>query len=380
MVEAIYRPNRALCDTLAASRDFDLAEEALHDAFRAALDMAARRRTESPRAWLGRRSFKPSMAYDTRAVRSMEAVAESHAISTRGRDKGQRGQRDDVCAHLHCSTGTVDGPQVAPLARSLGRTTEESAQAFSRPATLAHARARKGKTANAPFRIGTNATSCRSVEACCAWSTCIQRGYSAHRTVADGVDRGEAIRLGGARELLPEPEAIGLLALCCCKSHGEQRGPPRVSWYCSVPGPLARNRIRSRRARLWDKSARVKAFRPYTRRRRCGGACRAAAPMHGLERDRRLYTSCLHNPSTVVELNRDVGSRCATVPPRSCLICAIRARGDLTGYHLAHARARTGAAMARQRGRAFYKGRCRSAGTGARFIERRWPRCPTNVP
>ena len=158
---------------------------------------------------------------------------------------------------------------------------------------------------------------------------------------------GEAIRLGRLLvELLPEPEAIGLLALMllhesrrAARSLADGRADPARG-----PGPLAvEPRSRSPRggAGASGRSRRAR-FGPYTLQAAIAAvhAERADAAATDWARDRRRCTTCCcrADPSPVVELNRAVAVAMRDGPRgRPALIDAILARGDLADYHLAHA-------------------------------------------
>jgi RNA polymerase sigma-70 factor (ECF subfamily) len=230
-VEEVYRAEsrRILATLIRLLGDFDLAEDALHDAFRAALEKWPQDGVPAnPRSWListGRFKALDAMRRRVRFDASQAAIAEQLYI-----EAGEDAPLDDesigddrlrlifTCCH----------PALAPEARVAltlrevcGLTTEEIARAFlTVPATLAQRIVRaKGKIRDA--RIPYQVPSAPDLPA--RLDTVLQviylvfnEGYSASSgellTRADL--SGEAIRLGRLLvELLPEPEAVGLLAL-----------------------------------------------------------------------------------------------------------------------------------------------------------------------
>jgi RNA polymerase sigma-70 factor (ECF subfamily) len=156
---------------------------------------------------------------------------------------------------------------------------------------------------------------------------------------------GEAIRLGRLLvELVPEPEAMGLLALMTLH---EARRSSRTS--ASGEMVLLEDQDRS----LWDRAqieegvALVEQalgshrFGPYTLQAAIA-AVHAEAQSPGATDWAQivgLYDVLLMtDPSPVIELNRAAALAMRDGPEAGlALIDAILARGDLTGYHLAHA-------------------------------------------
>jgi RNA polymerase sigma-70 factor (ECF subfamily) len=155
----------------------------------------------------------------------------------------------------------------------------------------------------------------------------------------------EAIRLGRLLvELLPEPEAMGLLALMLLQ---ESRRPARASGSGDVIILEEQDRSLWNRELIAEGIARVeqalgsRRFGPYTLQAALA-AVHAEAPSAG-ETDWNeivgLYDVLLGiDPSPVIELNRAVAVGMRDGPAAGLrLIDAILARGELAGYHLAHA-------------------------------------------
>jgi RNA polymerase sigma-70 factor (ECF subfamily) len=232
VVERIYREQsrQVLATLIRLLRDFDRAEEALQMAFTAALEHWPRDGLPAnPRAWLisaGRfraiDALRRRARFDASVARMAEEVARSVAHPATFDEppaiEDDRLRLIFICCH----------PALAPDARIAltlrevcGLTTEEIARAFlARPATLAQRIVRakaKIRDAGIPYVVpGPDELSARLGSVLHVIYLVFNEGYSA--SFGDSLTRtdlsGEAIRLGRLIvELLPEPEAIGLLAL-----------------------------------------------------------------------------------------------------------------------------------------------------------------------
>ncbi len=209
--------------------DFDLAEEALHDAFRAALEQWPREGVPAnPRAWLvsagrfkaidGIRRRARFDALDDEALEQLEAADGDPAQWDAESVEDDRLRLVFTCCHPALS---LDAQVALTLREVCGLTTEEIASAFLTPApTLAQRIVRaKGKIRDAriPYQVPTQAELPERLDAVLRVVYLVfNEGYAASSgaslTRADL--SGEAIRLGRLLvELLPEPEAMGLLAL-----------------------------------------------------------------------------------------------------------------------------------------------------------------------
>src|SRR5437667_729186 len=228
--EAIYRAEsrRVFATLIRLLGDFDLAEEALHDAFRAALEQWPRTGAPAnPRAWLvsaGR--FKAIDAIRRRArFDPYDEVAEQVAsIADGGPSADDESIEDDRLRLLFASCHPALQPdaQVALTLREVcGLTTEEVAQAFlTAPPTLAQRIVRakaKIRDARIPYQVPETDELHQRLESVLRVIYLVfNEGYSASSgSTLTRVDlSGEAIRLGRLLvDLLPEPEAMGLLAL-----------------------------------------------------------------------------------------------------------------------------------------------------------------------
>ncbi len=341
-------------------RDFDLAEEALHEAFALAVTLWAESGIpENPRAWLvstgrfkaidilRRRGRFQELSQEI-AVR-FEDIAKSNAAKADHEIEDDRLRLIFTCCHP-----AIDPLIQVPLTlrEVCGLTTEEVASAFlTAPATLAQRIVRgkaKIRDAGIPFVIPTAVDFPDRLDSVLSVVYLVfNEGYSA--SSGDAVTRadlsGEAIRLGRLLvNLLPDPEAMGLLALMLLQ---ESRRKARAT----ADGDLILLEDQDRS--LWDRSLISEGLKLVERSlltRRFGAytlqAAIAAVHANVSSADQTdwpqivaLYDAILSiNPSPVVELNRAVAVAMRDGPEAGLiLIDAILKRGDLTGYHLSHA-------------------------------------------
>ena len=336
--------------------DFDLAEEALHEAFRAALEQwPAEGLPDNPRAWLvstGR--FKAIDAIRRRA--RFDPLEEEHAESLAADEPPEREPIEDDRLRLVftcCHPALAQDAQVALTLREVcGLTTEEIAHAFLTPApTLAQRIVRaKGKIRDAriPYEVPAGPQLAERLDAVLRVIYLVfNEGYSA--SAGESVTRAdlsaEAIRLGRLLvELLPEPEAIGLLALMLLQ---ESRRAARTTTAGDLVLLEDQDRTRWDRVLIADGVALVeralatRRFGPY-----CLQAAIAAVHAEAssaASTDWRqivaLYDVLARvEPSPVVELNRAVALAMRDGPAAGlAAVDAILARGELKDYHLAHA-------------------------------------------
>jgi RNA polymerase sigma-70 factor, ECF subfamily len=361
-IETVYREEsrRVFATLVRQLRDFDLAEEALHEAFAAAIEGWSRDGVpENPRAWLvstGR--FK---AIDTLRRRGrldarkleladrVNGIAESNAARESEEIEDDRLRLIFVCCHPAIDP-TVQVPLT--LREVCGLATEEIASAFlTTPVTMAQRLVRgkaKIRDAGIPFNIPSARDLPERVESVQAVIYLVfNEGYSA--SSGDSLTRadlsGEAIRLGRLLlELLPDPEAAGLLALMLLQ---ESRRQARATPDGDIV--LLEDQDRS----LWDRTMIAEGqtlVERAVRSRRFGGYTVQAAIAAEHARSRSpsdtdwsriaaLYDALLAiNPIPVIELNRAVAIAMRDGPRSGlALIDDLLARGELTRFHLTHA-------------------------------------------
>jgi len=361
-VDAVYRSDsrRVLATLIRLLGDFDVAEEALHDAFNTALEQWPRDGVPAnPRAWLvstGR--FK---AIDTIRRRARFEPLPNN-IETRlaadGADPAawdNESVEDDRLRLIFtcCHPALSPDAQVAMTLREVcGLTTEEVARAFlSSPPTVAQRIVRaKAKIRNAriPYEVPSpNDLPDRLDAVLRVVYLVFNEGYSASSgaSVTRHDVSGEAIRLGRLLlELLPEPEVAGLLALMLLQ---ESRRAARTS--PSGDLVLLEDQDRSLWSReyikeglaLVQRALSSRRFGPYTLQAAIAAVHAEASSAAATDWTQivGLYDVLMRaEPSPVVELNRAVAVAMRDGPAAGLsLIDAILARGDLGSYHLVHA-------------------------------------------
>jgi RNA polymerase sigma-70 factor (ECF subfamily) len=359
LLDAVYRAEsrRVLATLIRLLGDFDLAEEALQDAFRAALEQWPRDGVPAnPRAWLvsaGRfkaiDGIRRRARFDALDDEQIEALAdETPAVD------GDAVEDDQLRLIFTCSHPALSpDAQVALTLREVcGLTTEQIAHAFlTPPPTLAQRIVRaksKIRDARIPYEVPERAQLAERLDTVLRVIYLVfNEGYAASSgTSLTRPDlSGEAIRLGRLLvELLPEPEAIGLLALMLLH---ESRRAARTS--PSGDLILLEDQDRSRWNReqisegltLVERALSSRRFGPYTLQASIA-AVHAEAPEAAATDWAQivgLYDVLMRvEPSPVVELNRAVAAAMRDGPEAGlALIDAILVRGDLSDYRLAHA-------------------------------------------
>ncbi|MNI07304.1 RNA polymerase sigma factor [compost metagenome] len=358
-VERVYREEsrRILATLIRLLGDFDLAEEALHEAFFIAVERWQRDGVpDNPRAWLvstGR--FKAIDALRRRArFAASQPLLIAQLEELEQADWSDEDVEDDrlrlifTCCHPALA---ADAQVPLTLREVCDLTTEEIARAFlSAPATIAQRIVRakaKIRDAKIPYQVPTLAELPERLDSVLRVIYLVfNEGYSASigaELIREDLTR-EAIRLGRLLvELLPEPEVMGLLALMLLH---ESRRPARTS----ASGELIVLDEQDRS--LWDaglisegctlveRALTMGRFGPYCLQAAIA-AVHAEAPTAG-ETDWPqivgLYDVLLRAvPSPVIELNRAAAISQRDGPQAGLtLVDAILARGELLDYHLAH--------------------------------------------
>ena len=360
-IEALYRSDSrcVLATLIRLLGGFDAAEEAMHDAFTAALDSwPSDGVPQNPRAWListGRFKAIDRLRRGARFNQALAAAADQlEGSAPPPADFNDDGLEDDrlrlifTCCHPALA---ADARIALTLREVCGLETEEIARAFLIPTpTLAQRIVRaKGKIRDAriPYQVPSRSELPDRLDAVLhVLYLVFNEGYSA--SAGDSVIRhdlsAEAIRLGRLlTELLPEPEATGLVALMLLH---DARRTARTS----PEGELIlldeqdrslwnREQIQEGLA-LVEKALASRRFGPYTLQAAIA-AVHAEAPTAAATDWRQIvgiYDVLLRvEASPVVELNRAAAVAMRDGPEIGlALVDAILARGELVDYHLAH--------------------------------------------
>jgi len=358
-VEQVYREDsrRILATLIRLLGDFDLAEEALHEAFFVAVERWQRDGVpDNPRTWLvstGR--FKAIDVLRRRArFKASQPLLLAQLDELEQADWSGEDVEDDrlrlifTCCHPALA---ADAQVPLTLREVCDLTTEEIARAFlSAPAAIAQRIVRakaKIRDAKIPYQVPTlNELPERLDSVLRVIYLVFNEGYSASvgaELTREDLTR-EAIRLGRLlMELLPEPEVMGLLALMLLH---ESRRPARTSPSGELvllddqDRSLWDARLMAEGCTLVERALSTRRFGPYCLQAAIA-AVHAEAPS-AAETDWQqivgLYDVLLRAvPSPVIELNRAVAvAKRDGALAGLLLVDGILARGELQDYHLAH--------------------------------------------
>ena len=362
-IERVYRAEsrRVLASLIRLLGDFDRAEEALHDAFAAALERwPASGVPANPRAWLvsaGRFKSIDAARRHARFDASRTAIADGLALRHTAQPELDDESLDDdwlrlifTCCHPALSP---DARIALTLREVCDLTTEQVARAFlSTPPTIAQRIVRakaKIRDAHIPYAIPTRADMPERLDAVLHVIYLVfNEGYAA--TSGDAVVRTEltreAIRLGRLMlELLPgEGEVAGLLALMLLH---DSRRDTRTTEHGEVALLAEQDRTRwdhaqiAEGAALVDRAMRTGRIGPYAVQAAIA-ALHAEAPSAEATdwaQIAGLFDVLLRiAPTPVIELNRAVAVAMRDGPAAGlALVDGILGRGELASYHLAHA-------------------------------------------
>ena len=397
-VESVYKreSRRILATLIRLLGDFDLAEEAMHEAFFVAVERWQRDGIPaSPRAWLvstGR--FKAIDGLRRRARFDRSQTQLMMALEARQEDEVTDQELEDDRLRLIftcCHPALAADAQVPLTLREVcDLTTEEIARAFLQsPATIAQRIVRakaKIRDARIPYQVPSLAELPERLDSVLRVIYLVfNEGYSA--SSGDNLMRNdlsdEAIRLARLlQQLLPDPEVLGLLALMLLQvsrqaARSDENGDlilldqqDRSLWNRALiaeGSQLVQQALRSQQLGVYSLQAAIAAVHAEA----------ASAEQTDWEEIVGLYDVLLRGwPSPVVELNRAAALARRDGPQAGLLaVEAILARGQLQDYHLAHS---ARAELCRQLGRLdqardAYRTALGLTSQGAerRFIERR---------
>jgi RNA polymerase sigma-70 factor (ECF subfamily) len=361
-VAELYRTEsrRVLATLIRLLGDFDLAEEALQEAFRAALEQWPREGVpRNPRAWLTSTGRFKGIDVVRRRGRHEELLV---AVAQEAREASLDPERlddetlqDDQLRLIFtcCHPALPQDSRISLALREVcGLTTEEIARAFLvTPATMTKRIARakdRIRKERIPYEIPSRTELARRLTAV------LQVVYLVYNegfvtTAGQALFRRDlaedALYLGRLIvDLLPEPEAIGLLGLMLLH---ESRRPARVD----VRGDLIPLEDQDRS--LWNQELIAEGiglvhrallsgrFGSYTLQAAIAGVHAVAPSVEATDWAQivRLYDMLLGTgPSPVVELNRAIAVAMRDGPAAGlALIDALLDRGELLDYHPAHA-------------------------------------------
>jgi RNA polymerase sigma-70 factor, ECF subfamily len=362
LLDSLYRldSRRILATLIRMLGDFELAEEAMHEAFAAALSgWPASGVPDNPRPWLiSTARFK---AIDTLRRRAKfdasqdELVHYLEAQSSSAETSNEEDSLEDDRLRLIFTCCHPSLPAEARVALTLrevcGLTTEEIAKAFlTTPRTLAQRIVRaKTKIRDTPIRYEVPSPQ-ELPERLGAVLQVVYLVFNEGYSAAAGAEvtraelTGEAIRLGRLlAELEPEPEVMGLLALMLLQ---ESRRAARTSPTGELI--LLEHQDRSLWNReqitegvgLLEKALKSRRFGPYTLQAAIAAVHAEAKSMAATDWGQivALYDQLVRvQPSPVVQLNRAVAIAMRDGPEAGLAhIDAVLEQGELANYYLAH--------------------------------------------
>ncbi len=361
-LDTIYRTEsrRILATLIRLLGDFDRAEDALHEAFRAAVEQWPRDGIPTnPRAWLvsaGRFKAIDSLRRRARFDARLEELAAQLDTSTQDPIAQDDETIEDDRLRLIftcCHPALQPDARVALTLREVcGLTTEAIAHAFlTNPPTLAQRIVRakaKIREAQIPYAVPSQEElSARLDTVLQVIYLVFNEGYTA--SSGESLTRpdlsGEAIRVGRLLvELLPEPEALGLLALMLLhESRREARTSPTGDLIVleDQDRALWNRALIAEGVMLVERALAAPQFGLYTVQAALAAVHAAAPTVAATDWGQivDLYDMLTQAaPSPVIELNRAVAIAMRDGPVAGlALIDAILARGDLADYYLAHA-------------------------------------------
>ena len=356
VLEEVYRKEsrRVFATLVRLLGDFDLAEEALAEAWRAAVEQWPREGVPAnPRAWLvstGRFKAIDSIRRQQRFSYVDEETLEAFPAEPEAEREGIEDDRLRLIFTC-CHPALAPEAQVALTLREVcGLTTEEIARAFLTPAPTLAQRIVRAKTkirdARIPYEVpGTKELPERLDAVLRVVYLVFNEGYSA--TSGASVTRAElsqeAIRVGRLLvELLPEAEAMGLLALMLIQESrraARERADGELVLLEDQDRNLWNRALIAEGVELTTRALRTRMFGPY-----CLQAAIAAVHAEAPSAKQTDWSEIIGlydvlsrlDPSPVVALNRAVAVAMRD-GPEAGLPLVESLLEELSGYHLAHA-------------------------------------------
>jgi len=361
-VEEVYRleSRRVLATLIRLLGDFDRAEEAMHEAFVSAVEQWARDGVPAnPRAWLvsaGRFKAIDAARRRARFDRSLAALAREleHSAETDPKLEDAQTLEDDRLRLVFtcCHPALTPDAQVALTLREVcGLTTEEIARAFLTTAPTVAQRIVRAKAkirdARIPYQVPErNELPERLDSVLRVIYLVFNEGYSASggESLMRADLSAEAIRLGRLLvELLPEPEATGLLALMLLhESRREARLAPDGTLVLlgDQDRPRWNRALIAEGAALVERAITSRRFGPYTLQAAIAAVHAEAATADATDWRQivALYDVLLRaDESPIVALNRAVAVAMRDGPAAGlAIIEGLLESGALDRYHLAH--------------------------------------------
>jgi len=375
LLDSLYRVDsgRILATLIRLLGDFDLAEEAMHEAFATALSLwPVSGVPDNPRPWListarfkaidtlrRRARFDASQGELARYLEAQWSAAETSNEEDRVEDQVEDQVEDDRLRLIFtcCHPSLPPEARVALTLREVcGLTTEEIAKAFLvTPRTLAQRIVRaKAKIRDTPIRYEVPSPQelpARLDAVLQVIYLVFNEGYSAAAgaEVTRAELTGEAIRLGRLlSELLPEPEALGpevmgLLSLMMLQAsrHGARTSPTgELILLENQDRSLWNRRQIAEGVALVERALKSRRFGSYTLQAAIAAvhAESESAAVTDWGRIAALYDRLVQvQPSPVVQLNRAVAIAMRDGPEAGLAhIDAVLAHGELANYYLAH--------------------------------------------
>ena len=358
-LDGVYREEsrRILATLIRLLGDFDLAEEAMHEAFFIAVERWQRDGIpDSPRAWLvstGRFKAIDGLRRRARFERSPEVLRQALERMEAGGMNEEELEDDRLRLIFTCCHPALAADAQVPLTlrEVCDLTTEEIARAFLlAPATIAQRIVRakaKIREARIPYQVPALAELPERLDSVLRVIYLVfNEGYSASSggsVVRDDLC-AEAIRLGRLlRELLPDPEVLGLLALMllqASRSRARSAGEGELILLDQQDRGLWDQALIGEGCTLVQEALRSRRFGPYSLQAAIAAVHAEAASAEDTDWPQivGLYDVLLRGwPSPVVELNRAAALARRDGPQAGLEVMeALRQRGELRDYQPAH--------------------------------------------